>query len=139
MIDRFKKEWEFLSNFHYHPILFNGVWYKCNESAFQAQKVRGQTAQMVFTPLDAREAKKLGRKVLLRKDWEQVKDEYMYKICKEKFSDDLLAELLLETGDIYLMEGNTWNDTYWGVCNGIGKNKLGHILMRIRDELRQGE
>lgn len=61
----------------------------------------------------------------------------MYEICKAKFTQHKdLAEKLLETGDEELVEGNKWNDTYWGVCNGKGKNQLGKILMRIREELK---
>jgi predicted NAD-dependent protein-ADP-ribosyltransferase YbiA (DUF1768 family) len=40
-------------------------------------------------------------------------------------------------GEAPLIEGNTWNDRYWGVCRGTGKNRLGQILMRIRSEIRQ--
>ena len=54
-----------------------------------------------------------------------------------KFStNESLKKRLLETGDEELIEGNTWNDTYWGVCKGVGLNKLGEILMRVREELK---
>jgi predicted NAD-dependent protein-ADP-ribosyltransferase YbiA (DUF1768 family) len=44
---------------------------------------------------------------------------------------------LLETGDAELVEGNWWDDTFWGVCNGVGQNNLGKILMDTRRELRE--
>ena len=57
---------------------------------------------------------------------------------KAKFSKNpILKAKLLATGDAELIEGNWWNDTYWGVCKGVGKNKLGKILMRVRDELNK--
>ena len=48
-----------------------------------------------------------------------------------------MSNKLLGTGDTYLEEGNTWNDTFWGVCNGVGENNLGRILMEVREELRK--
>lgn len=61
----------------------------------------------------------------------------MYEICLAKFTQhEFLKEALLATGDSELIEGNTWRDYFWGVCNGKGQNKLGKILMRIRAELR---
>ena len=82
-------------------------------------------------------ANKLGRQIQLRSDWEQVKEDVMYEVCRAKFmqNPDLKARLL-STGTVQLVEGNNWNDREWGVCNGEGKNKLGKILMRIREELR---
>ena len=48
------------------------------------------------------------------------------------------VKVLLDTGEEILEEGNTWHDTYWGVDlkTGEGKNMLGSILMRVRNELR---
>lgn len=137
MIDSFREEYYFLSNFYHVDVEYDGIVYKNTEAAFQAQKVLDDNEKLLFSDLYPREAKKLGRRVKLRKDWNDVKDNYMYEICKVKFTQhEDLAEKLLETGDEELVEGNTWNDTYWGVCNGKGKNQLGKTLMRIREELR---
>ena len=88
--------------------------YKNTEAAFQVQKVLDDDEKLLFSDLSPREAKKLGRRVKLRKDWNDVKDNYMYEICRAKFTQhEDLAEKLLETGDEELVEGNTWNDTYW--------------------------
>ena len=74
---------------------------------------------------------------MLRNDWEKVKDEIMYNICLCKFTqNEELKQKLLNTGNAELIEGYTWNDTYWGICRGRGKNHLGKILMQIREELR---
>lgn len=137
MIDSFREEYYFLSNFYHVDVEYDGIVYKNTEAAFQAQKVLDDNEKLLFSDLYPREAKKLGRRVKLRKDWNDVKDNYMYEICKAKFTQhEDLAEKLLETGDEELVEGNAWNDTYWGVCNGKGKNQLGKTLMRIREELR---
>ena len=61
----------------------------------------------------------------------------MYMALWEKFSDPYLREMLLDTGDEELIEGNWWGDQYWGVCNGVGKNRLGNILMLIRKNIRE--
>ena len=61
----------------------------------------------------------------------------MEEIIYEKFNQNLdLKAKLLETGNAELEEGNTWGDTCWGICNGIGKNMLGQILMRVRTQLK---
>lgn len=83
-------------------------------------------------------AKRLGRKVELDTDyWDSVKDLVMYKILDLKFSKDHwnLRQKLKGLKDYYLEETNTWHDTYWGVCDGVGQNKLGQILMKLRDEI----
>ena len=61
----------------------------------------------------------------------------MYEIVLQKFRSTAMYSLLKSTGEQELVEGNSWGDTYWGVCKGEGKNKLGKILMRVRTELNQ--
>lgn len=84
-------------------------------------------------------AKKIGRSVDLREDWEDVKIAVMIAVIRRKFSARYRPELcqqLIDTGDAILVEGNTWGDTFWGVCNGKGKNNLGRILMARREVLK---
>lgn len=81
--------------------------------------------------------RKISRQVPLRGDWEEVKDNIMYEICKAKFTqNEDLKEKLLATGNDILEEGNTWGDRVWGTVNGVGENRFGKILMRVREELR---
>lgn len=135
MIDRFSGRYFFLSNFYSIPVEYEGLVYENNEAAFQAQK--DPSRRLEFTSLNPSEAKRLGRRVTLRKDWEDVKVETMKNIVREKFNQNPdLQEKLLATGDEMLIEGNTWNDCCWGVCNGVGKNLLGKILMDVRKELK---
>lgn len=135
MINEFRGKYYFLSNFYETPVTWNGLTYLNNEAAFQSAKTFSD--RECFTNLDPSSAKKLGRKVQLRSDWENVKDDVMYEICKAKFSQNTeLKKRLLSTGNEHLEEGNTWGDRIWGTVNGIGENRLGKILMRIREELR---
>ena len=138
VIDSFSGEYRFLSNFYPSPVFHDGVRYPTVEHGFQAaktldRKLRHQIA-VARSPL---RAKSLGRKLRLRKDWESVKIDVMKQLIELKFdSHDDLAELLLATGDARLIEGNSWNDTFWGACGGRGKNHLGRILLHVRESLR---
>ena len=139
MICQFKDDYYFMSNFYPFKLIYNGIEYQNTEAAFQAQKCKYLPERNQFSKLNPSEAKRLGRRVELRPDWEQVKDSIMYNIVLTKFSsDEYLAYKLLKTGEEVLMEGNTWKDTYWGVDLDTmqGKNKLGLILMKVRDVLR---
>lgn len=129
----------FLSNFYMSPVTHNGLTYTNSEAAFQAAKCINEEDRLQFTTLQPNRAKYLGRHIKLRPDWEQVKDKIMYDIVKAKFTQNpSLSKRLINTGDCFLIEGNTWGDTYWGVCNGAGFNKLGLTLMKVREELRCG-
>lgn len=140
MINEFKGNYFFLSNFYIAPVTYNGLTFQSNEAAFQAQKTLNEGQRRKFTRLAPSNAKKKGKNVPLREDWEKIKDKIMYEICLAKFSqNEDLKKCLLNTGNEELIEGNTWHDTYWGICNRRGKNKLGKILMRVREELRDGK
>ena len=134
MINEFRGKYYFLSNFYEASVTWDGITYKNNEAAFQAQKCPSRAHE--FSSLSPNIAKSLGRRVLLRSDWEQIKEQVMYEICVAKFTQnpDLMSQLLQTEGTIE--EGNYWHDTTWGVDlkTGQGHNKLGKILMRIREE-----
>lgn len=133
-ISEFRGEYYFLSNFYSAPVTYNGMCFENNEAAFQAAKCPERMTE--FCHLNPSEAKRLGRRVKLRGDWEAVKDTVMYEICKAKFSQNPdLADKLAATKDAELIEGNTWGDRIWGVCDDVGENRLGKILMRVRAEM----
>lgn len=128
----------FLSNFHPSTIFVDGKSYPTVEHAIQAHKTTDEkTKDLIRRAKTPGEAKKLGRAVQLREDWEQVKVGLMRDFIRKKFENPFLRPLLLDTGDADLVEGNTWNDTFWGVCRGSGLNWLGKILMEVREELRR--
>lgn len=136
MINRFNNENFYLSNFYKAPIFYKGIQYSNNEAAFQAQKSTDEKVWILFSKMGPVEARNKGKELTLRNDWEEVKDTIMYDICLAKFEQnpDLLYKLMM-TGNRPLEEGNTWDDKYWGTVNGEGQNKLGKILMKIRDDI----
>lgn len=138
-IDTFDGENSFLSNFFFSPFVYKGIPYLNAEAAYQSMKTLDVNKRMFFSDSSPKLAKKFGRKLKIREDWEDVKLEVMLDIVRTKFRNKDLKEKLLSTGDAYLEEGNYWNDTFWGVCNGVGKNHLGNILMLTREELKLGE
>jgi len=139
-IDAFRGKYAFLSNFFFQPFVFERERYSSVEHGFQANKtldlVARGTVRAAMTP-DA--AKKLGQLVTLRPDWEVIKLGLMEKLVTEKFRQNIFIRgLLLGTGDAVLIEGNSWKDTFWGVCKGVGQNHLGLILMRVRARTQAG-
>jgi ribA/ribD-fused uncharacterized protein len=137
-IDKFEGEYRFLSNFYPSPVTLDWATYRSVEHAFQAAKtISIEQRDAIRAALTAKEAKRLGRKVQLREDWEEIKVETMAYLVWNKFSlHPELAERLLNTGNRELIEGNWWGDTFWGMCQGTGHNNLGKILMRVRTDLR---
>lgn len=138
-INRFSGPYKFLSNFYPTPVEYNGhVWQSSEHAYMSAKSNNPHYLSQLKQCSTSGQAKQLGRVVELRKDWEQVKNYVMLEVLRVKFAKDSpLAFCLLATGDLRLVEGNTWGDTYWGVCKGVGENWLGRMLMQVREELRE--
>lgn len=124
----------FLSNFFPAPVVLDGVTFPTVEHAYQAAKtLHRPSREVVRRAVTPGQAKRLGRTLILRPDWEAVKLQVMEALLRQKFADPALrAKLRALPGEI--VEENTWNDTWWGRCRGRGENHLGRLLMRIRDE-----
>ena len=144
IINRFDGPYAFLSNFAAAKVSFDGVSYPTVENAFQAAKTLDPAIRSQFTQCTPSYAKKLGRQVKLRDDWESVKDGIMYDLLAQKFAPGTaMADLLLSTGDAYLCEGNLWHDNHFGACSCdrclyvAHQNTLGLALMRLRDQLNK--
>jgi hypothetical protein len=139
-IAEFKGPYRFLSNFYPARINYLGIMFDTTEHAFQAAKACTRAdAIRIASIIKPGDAKRAGKKLeLLRPDWEQVKELVMLDVLRLKFQHPDLRRKLLETGTAHLQEGNTWDDTYWGVCDGQGLNRLGVLLMKVRDEVRHG-
>lgn len=142
IINCFDGEFAFLSNFYESPCEFEGMVYPTVEHAFQAAKTLDQLERIeIAAARTPGQAKRMGRRVQLREDWEAVKTDVMRKCLQSKFKNPFLKDLLLATGDATLIEGTTWHDRCWGVCycptcKGVGENRLGKLLMELREELR---
>src|SRR5579863_1026910 len=144
MIERFVGEHRYLSNFWYAPVqTLDGIWVPTNEHAFQYEKsldpdYRRYISLICKTPS---EAKQCGRQVVsLRPDWIDLRDALMEDLSRQKFTIHYnLRTLLIGTGDEVLQEGNWHHDAYWGVDlkTGEGENKLGLILMKVREEFKK--
>ena len=144
MINSFSGDYAFLSNFYPSPIpvlvdeteltFYNAPTV---EHYFQYMKtISDEEGHGILAATTPGEAKRLGRKSQLRPDWENVKVQVMRDALRLKFSNPQLKSKLLSTGNEFLVEGNHWNDTFWGVCEGKGRNMLGFLLMEIREELK---
>ena len=143
MINRFEGKYSFLSNFYQSTISDGNLMFPTVEHMFQAAKTINMAEyEKIAYARTPNEAKYLGRHVTLRKDWEEVKEQVMYKALVEKFSIPELRRSLLATGDEELVEGNVWHDNTWGNCTCErcrdieGQNKLGKLLMKIREEIK---
>jgi ribA/ribD-fused uncharacterized protein len=135
MINSFSGDYRFLSNFWPCSVMLDGEEYQTVEHAYVAAKVTDPTIRrQIQTCPTAGKAKQFGRKVKLRADWDEVKLSVMEDLLRQKFSEKSLLNRLLDTKDHELIEGNHWNDTFLGVCNGVGDNNLGKLLMKIREE-----
>lgn len=138
VIDQFDGAYRFLSNFCFCTIdMGDGLIYPSVEHAFQAAKTDDMNERRRIANMPtAAQAKRAGRRVTLRPNWDSIKRDVMLELVRMKFNDnpDLAAELIA-TGNATLIEGNWWGDTYWGVCRGVGQNHLGRILMTVREDL----
>lgn len=146
-VPAFRGHWAFLSNFYAVRVYYNNRWYQTAEHAYQASKMiskedHDQVARAMLPSSAKRAVLELlskGHRTVIRKDWDEVKDSVMLSILRAKFSDPGMTMRLLETGEQELVEFNYWRDHYWGVCNGVGQNKLGKLLMQVRQEIRESQ
>jgi hypothetical protein len=135
-INSFVDKYAFLSNFYGITIWIGGTPWLTAEHLFQACKTTDPAErEWVRMSETAGVAKRRGRQITLRSDWNEIKLDVMRYCLQKKFAHPMLAIHLKDTGDAILIEGNTWGDRYWGVCGGKGENMLGKLLMEVRDTL----
>lgn len=142
-ITAFTGEYYFLSNYCACPITIDGLTYRSAEAAFQAAKCNAPIDRAAFCTVPPNVAKAIGRKIKLRDGWEKERDGIMADVIHAKFSQNpALSQALIDTGDAELIEGNTWNDNYWGMCGhsytlgaksyAFGPRKLRSFPSRLR-------
>ena len=142
-IEEFSGDYRFLSNFWLCRIEFNKYKFASVEHAYQAAKSPHKEHWAMFSISGSvtkpSEAKRLGRQLRLRDDWETVKIAIMKQLLEQKFPAERnhhLSKMLDATNNHLLVEGNTWGDKFWGKCDGEGRNVLGKLLMKIREKNR---
>lgn len=136
VVKGFFGEYRWLSNYHESPVVYEGLEYGSSEAAYQSAKCDDEFVKSQFQTLSPIESKNLSKRIPVKKNWNDIKKQVMYDVLISKFTlTPELKEKLLQTGSKYLEETNYWQDTYWGVCDGKGKNALGELLMKIRNEL----
>jgi ribA/ribD-fused uncharacterized protein len=131
------------SNFAPFGFEDNGAYWPTVEHYFQAQKFsapeHANYREMIRQAKTSKIAKSHGRtrKIKIRPDWEEVKDDVMLYALRRKFEQHPgLRELLLSTGELILVEASPY-DSYWGSGRqGNGRNRLGQLLMQVRTEIR---
>lgn len=142
VVTEFKGEHAYLSNFDMNKFEWRGIEFPSGEHAFSYAKAFYSKSYR-FTDdyqskvLNAKTpglAKREGRSMLIDVDeWDKRKVMHMREIVHAKFLGvQGYAGQLINTGAMMLVEGNTWNDTFWGRCGGKGFNTLGAILMEER-------
>jgi ribA/ribD-fused uncharacterized protein len=144
-VEEFKDEYSFLSNFFNANQALEGLTFPTNEHWFQSRKTKVFKERVAIeTCYSPSTAKRLGRQVTLRKDWDKVKTMIMMKGLRAKFKQNKdIAKKLKETYPHKLTEGNYWHDNYWGDCfcpkckNIKGANMLGKLLELVRINLKE--
>lgn len=138
-ISSFEGRWAFLSNFYPVVIEHDGIKYPSLEHAYQAMKTLDHVTRLrISREPTAAGAKARGNRlppILKRSEWPEIKVNVMLVLLRMKFFREGLAQQLMDTMPHDLVEGNDWNDTFWGVCHGQGENQLGKLLMQVRMEL----
>lgn len=139
----FSGEYRWLSNFWIAPMAVRDPYLERNivvrsvEHGYQADKSTAVMSRLaILNAWEPRDAKRIGRNTMLAADWDTYRFESMrYWIMKKFTQHENLCQKLLATGTAELIEINTWGDTFWGVCKGVGENHLGKTLMDVRSEL----
>lgn len=138
---RFKGAYRFLSNFYPARVKMGEIEFPTVEHAYQAAKTVDETERReIAAALTPGKAKRHGREVTLRPDWERIKIQVMLELLRQKFRHPELGASLRLTGDAVLVKGNNWHDCEWGACFcnkclGTGDNMLGQLLMQVREEI----
>ena len=139
----FKNEYAFLSNMFSCDIHYDDQVFPCVETAFQYAKCAKEKDRELFLTKSGiwchgLVARKIGRQVETRPDWNEYRLDVMYKLLEDKFyHNERLRKALCNTNNIYISEDNTYGDKFWGVCNGEGFNMLGRMIMEIRQDIQK--
>jgi ribA/ribD-fused uncharacterized protein len=142
MSSQFIHNW--FSNFipYETPVNINNIHFKTPEHLFQSLKATDwEDVKKIADCETPGQSKRLGRKIKIRSDWEEIRNDCMLYVLRFKFNKNTkFGEQLMNTQEP-IVEQNNWHDNYWGDCfcekckSVEGKNNLGKLLMKIREEL----
>ena len=136
-INRFKGEYDFLSNWYPCHIVWEGLEYHSAETAFQASKCKDEKERKVFAGCSTDKAVLKGKDLIPYPGWEEAQISIMESILQAKFEQNpALMRKLAETGNRVLLNGNNKQETFWGIdlYSWTGENHLGRIIMNIREK-----
>lgn len=139
-IREFRGRYAFLGSDWRADVEFEGAFYPTAAHAIAAARTTDAAERRIIAAqVSAADARRRADAVQLRADWDRIKIDAMERIVRDKFTrHPILRERLRRTGDAYLENGNAEGDRLWGVSSGVGENRLGIILMKVRDESRYG-
>jgi ribA/ribD-fused uncharacterized protein len=129
------------------PFVEDGITYLTTENYYQAMKIPDDRLDLreEIANMGSHESKRMIRtdRYPFREDWDAAMSlRVMEKVLRHKFAlGTTWADKLLKTGEEEIVEWNNWNDLFWGkdIVTEEGKNHLGIILMKLRNELRLEE
>jgi len=135
----FKNKYSFLSNMcsFGKEVRIKDLLVRSVENYYQAMKTENTYMRNFILTLNSYEAKRIGKDIALSDDFLKDKIQIMKDALDIKFNIPIFKYLLLSTKDTKLVEDNYWKDTFWGVCDGVGENNLGKLLMEKRAELKK--
>jgi ribA/ribD-fused uncharacterized protein len=144
VINNFRGYHAWLSNMYNCDIEFMNHKFKSVENAYMFAKNPNNEEWLnkclSMSPGDVKKASKL---ISIREDWDSVKLSIMYELLKQKFTQEPFRTNLIETRNENIVEGNRWNDTFWGVdiknTPNVGENWLGRLIMDIRTKIKNGK
>ncbi len=128
------------SNFYDASVIIDDKEWPTTEHYFHAMKFiyNPEYQEKIRLAQDPYQAKALGRSKEYKIDpnWDVNREQVMFDCCYAKFTQhEDLQKILLSTGDAFLIE-NSPTDYIWGSGEkGTGKNKLGKVLMNVRDKI----
>lgn len=133
-------EYGYLATYSNYGFFKDGVFWKTSEHYYQAQKFMDSDTKIRIQNAETPKiASTIGRdrKLNLRSDWEEVKQDVMFDAVYYKFKQNRdILQKLLDTGNARIVEA-TVKENYWGCGpNNDGQNNYGKILIKVREKLR---
>lgn len=137
----YEREFYVFSNFSSFEVEWKGRIWKTSEHAYQAShffETAPELVEEIFNSKSAHEAFKIAKANAEKapKNWEEIKVGIMEDIVRHKLEQNpYVMHKLIQTGDKYIVEDSPKDDCWgWGP-NKDGRNELGKIWMKLRDEL----